>query len=118
MTSVFIVRPFGKKPVPMKDKDGKDTSVEVDFDEIDRSLIQAALARNDLVGQTTGVIAQAGNIRLDMFHMLITYDLAIADISIDNANAFYELGIRHGLRPNGTILIRFKKGGDVPFDLK
>jgi tetratricopeptide (TPR) repeat protein len=64
------------------------------------------------------VIAQAGNIRLDMFHMLITYDLAIADISIDNANAFYELGIRHGLRPNGTILIRFKKGGDVPFDLK
>src|SRR5262249_14726861 len=32
---------------------------------------------------------------------------------------FYELGIRHGLRPNGTILIRFPTGGkDVPFDLK
>jgi hypothetical protein len=118
MTSVFIVRPFGKKPVPMKDKDGKDASVEVDFDEIDRSLIQAALAKNGLIGQTTGVIAQAGNIRVDMFQMLIAYDLVIADMSIHNANVFYELGIRHGLRPNGTILIRFESGGDVPFDLK
>lgn len=54
-----------------------------------------------------------------MFQMLIAYDLVIADISIDNANVFYELGIRHGLRPNGTILIRFDTGGrDVPFDLK
>src|SRR6516225_1605050 len=118
MTSVFIVRPFGKKPVPMKDKDGKDASVEVDFDEIDRSLIQAALAKNGLIGQTTGVIAQAGNIRVDMFQMLIAYDLVIADMSIHNPNVFYELGIRHGLRPNGTILIRFESGGDVPFDLK
>ena len=118
MTSVFIVRPFGTKPVTMKDKDGKDASVEVDFDEIDRSLTQAALAKNGLNGQTTGVIAQAGNIRVDMFQMLIAYDLVIADVSIHNANVFYELGIRHGLRPNGTILIRFESEGDVPFDLK
>jgi hypothetical protein len=54
-----------------------------------------------------------------MFQMLITYDLVIADISIDNANVFYELGIRHGLRPKGTILTRFTTPGkDVPFDLK
>jgi len=51
--------------------------------------------------------------------MLITYDLVIADISIDNANVFYELGIRHGLRPKGTILLRFSTPGkDTPFDLK
>jgi hypothetical protein len=118
MTSVFIVRPFGKKPITMKGKDGKDVSVDVDFDEVDRSLIQAALARNGLIGQTTGVIAQAGNIRVDMFQMLIAYDLVIADMSIHNANVFYELGIRHGLRPNGTILIRFESEGDAPFDLK
>lgn len=65
------------------------------------------------------MIAKAGNIRVDMFQMLVAHDLVIADISIDNANVFYELGIRHGLRPNGTILIRFPTGGkDVPFDLK
>ena len=119
MTSVFIVRPFDKKPVTIKDKDGKDISVEVDFDQIDKLLIQPALSKNGLEGKTTGVIAEAGNIRVDMFQMLIVYDLVIADISIDNANVFYELGIRHGLRPNGTILLRFPTSGkDVPFDLK
>ncbi len=119
MTSVFIVRPFDKKPVTIKDKDGKDISVEVDFDQIDKLLIQPALSKNGLEGKTTGVIAEAGNIRVNMFQMLIVYDLVIADISIDNANVFYELGIRHGLRPNGTILLRFPTSGkDVPFDLK
>ena len=119
MTSVFIVRPFGKKSVTVLDKDGNDSSVLVDFNQIDKELIQAALKKNKLVGKTTEVIASAGNIRLDMFQMLIAYDLVIADISIDNANVFYELGIRHGLRPNGTILIRFPiSGKDVPFDLK
>jgi hypothetical protein len=45
--------------------------------------------------------------------------LVIADISIDNANVFYELGIRHGLRPKGTILLRSSTPGkDTPFDLK
>jgi Tetratricopeptide Repeats-Sensor len=118
MTSVFIVRPFGKRAVPVK-KNGNDVSVDVDFTAIDRDLIQEALKRNGLVGQTTEVIAEAGNIRLDMFQMLIAYDLVIADISIDNANVFYELGIRHALRPNGTILIRLDTGGrDVRFDLK
>src|SRR5262249_56585849 len=118
MMNVFIVRPFGNKLVPIK-KDSKDISVDVNFDEIDSLLIQKALEKSGLVGKTTGKITQAGNIRFDMFQMLIAYDLVIADISIDNANVFYELGIRHGLRPKGTILIRFTTPGkDVPFDLK
>jgi hypothetical protein len=115
MTSVFIVRPFGKKRVVVTEKQ----AVEVDFDAIHQALIEPALAGNGLTGETTEVIAEAGNIRVDMFQMLITYDLVIADISIDNANVFYELGIRHGLRPKGTILIRFSTPGkDAPFDLK
>jgi hypothetical protein len=119
MTSVFIVRPFGKKTIINKGGDKEEKSFDVDFAEIDRLLVQPALARNRLDGQTTEAIAMAGNIRLDMFQMLIAYDLVIADISIDNANVFYELGIRHALRPNGTILIRFaNEGKDVPFDLK
>jgi hypothetical protein len=118
MPTVFIVRPFGKKPVTV-DENGVKKSVEVDFDLIDQTLIQPALKKSGLAGETTGVIAEAGNIRVDMFQMLITYDLVIADISVDNANVFYELGIRHGLRPKGTILIRFPTvGKDVPFDLK
>ena len=115
MTSVFIVGPFGKKRVAITEGQ----SVEVDFDAIDQALIKPALARNGLEGETTEVIAAAGNIRVDMFEMLITYDLVIADISIDNANVFYEFGIRYGLRPKGTILLRSSTPGtDTPFDLK
>lgn len=119
MTSVFIVRPFNVKKVTVEDKDGGVRSFDVDFEEIDRTLIQPALEKAGLEGATTQDIAKAGNIRLDMFQRLIAYDLVIADISIDNANAFYELGIRHGLRPQGTILIRFSTPGKSPiFDLQ
>jgi hypothetical protein len=54
MTSVFIVRPFGNKSVVVPGRDGKDISVDVDFDRIDKLLIQAALDKNGLQGVTTG----------------------------------------------------------------
>jgi hypothetical protein len=104
MPRVFIVRPFGVKEA-------------IDFDAVERVLIQPAMAAAGVTGSTTANIAEAGNIREDMFRLLVTADLVIADLSIHNANVFYELGIRHGLRPNGTLLIR----ADVhsyPFDLQ
>jgi hypothetical protein len=33
MTNVFIVRPFGKKSAQVNDKDGRDITVEVDFED-------------------------------------------------------------------------------------
>jgi hypothetical protein len=69
------------------------------------------------VGYTSSEIVESGNIRQDMFQRLITADLVIADISIHNANVFYELGIRHALRDKKTFLIR-TKFDEVPFDLK
>ena len=52
-----------------------------------------------------------------MFEQLLIADLVVADISIHNANAFYELGIRHAFRDKRTFLIK-SKGDEVPFDLK
>ena len=50
-------------------------------------------------------------------------ELVIADVSIDNANVFYELGVRQALRDKWTVLLRCKadksnKAYDVPFDIK
>src|SRR5262245_29670398 len=113
--AVFIVRPFGKKG-------------DVDFDRVESELIQKAMTAAGVRGGTTGLIARSGNIRLDMFERLVLADLVVADISINNANVFYELGIRHALRDRPTILIRFKgskdlgentaQPDDVPFDLR
>jgi hypothetical protein len=104
----FIVRPFGVK---------KDLSQsEIDFDRVERELIDPALTRLQIEGRTTGEIVEAGNIRADMFQLLLTADLVVADVSVHNANVFYELGIRHALRDRRTVLIRCR-ADDVPFDL-
>jgi tetratricopeptide (TPR) repeat protein len=101
----FIVRPFGIKQ-------------DIDFDRVERELISPALERLGIGGRTTGDILSAGNIRTDMFHLLLVADIVIADLSIHNANVFYELGLRHALRRAATVLIRGRNGGDkIPFDL-
>jgi hypothetical protein len=117
----FIIRPFGTKK-------------GINFDRVEEKLIDPVLAQLDITGRTTGEILEAGNIRTDMFQQLLVADLVIADISTNNANAFYELGIRHALRDRRTFLLRSKtrepqpvpkaKGkakedsDEVPFDLR
>jgi tetratricopeptide (TPR) repeat protein len=100
----FIIRPFGTKN-------------EIDFDAVEAKLIGPALERLGISGRTTGEIITQGNIRTDMFELLLTADLVVADLSIHNANVFYELGVRHSLRDRHTFLLR----SDVdkfPFDLQ
>jgi hypothetical protein len=109
----FIVRPFGQKE-------------GIDFDRVEKLLIVEALEKAGVVGRSTGAITEAGNIREDMFQLLLLADLVVADISIHNANVFYELGIRHSLRTRQTFLIRARlnktelrtAANEVPFDLK
>src|SRR6185369_2081502 len=108
----FFVRPFGTKE-------------GIDFDEVERALIRPALLRlrdeHDIAieGGTTGEFIRQGNIREDMFRLLVTADLVVADVSIYNPNAFYELGIRHALRHQHTFLLRAKATeSKYPFDLQ
>jgi hypothetical protein len=111
----FIIRPFG-------------TRKGVNFDDIEKKLVGPALDNIGAEGRTTGEILEAGNIRTDMFQQLLVADLVIADVTTNNPNAFYELGIRHALQEKRTFLIRAKlsppqtvqemKEADVPFDIK
>jgi hypothetical protein len=107
---VFVVRPFGEKE-------------GIDFDRVERELIQPALHRLSEAGISVSMgtsveMARAGNIREDMFRLLVVADLVIADVSIHNANVFYQLGIRHALRPSHTLLLRGNNPGHkYPFDL-
>src|SRR5262245_10272777 len=102
----FVIRPFGIKE-------------GIDFERVERELIAPALRGRDIEGLTTGEVLEAGNIREDMFQLLLVSDIVIADISIDNPNAYYELGIRHALREKRTFLLRAKgRSTDVPFDLR
>lgn len=110
MERAFVIRPFGTK----KDSSGR----EIDFDQVHTALITPALQAAKLEGGTTGQVVDAGNIREDMFSLILEGDLAICDVTVHNANVFYELGIRHALRKRSTILIRGEPSADViPFDL-
>jgi hypothetical protein len=110
MARAFVIRPFGKK----KDSNGR----EVDFEAVHAALIGPALKDAKLEGSTTGEIIDAGNIREDMFSLILEADLVVADISLLNANVFYELGIRHALRRKHTVLIRDRDAADSPpFDI-
>ena len=101
--SCFVVRPFGQRTFVSTTGESK----TVDFARVHAELIAPAIAAAGLVGNTTEDIAEAGNIREDMFQLLAHADLVIADISLHNANVFYELGARHALRKRRTFLIRF-----------
>lgn len=52
----------------------------------------------------------------DIFTKLMHSQYVIADITYPNPNVFYELGIRHAIKP-GTILIREKVDFSIPFDI-
>lgn len=106
----FIVRPFGTK-VPSS------REVGIDFDKVEQELIQPALKEMGIQGGSTGKFLKAGNIRETMFEQLLKADLVIADVSVHNANVFYELGIRHALREKFTFIIRCS-GDNYPFDLQ
>lgn len=113
MPGGFIVRPFGRRKVGNANK----RAFELDFDRVESELIRPAFERVGISGGTTGEIARTGNIRTDMFELLAVSDVVIADITIHNANVFYELGVRHALRTKITVLIRCR-GDDIPFDLR
>ena len=104
----FVAMPFGVK----KDSQG----VEIDFNRVYTELIKPALEGAGLDVFRADEEERAGDIRTDMFQELLIADLVVADLTLDNPNVWYELGVRHALRARGVVLI---SGGRVPtaFDL-
>jgi hypothetical protein len=104
----FVAMPFGSKP----GRDGK----PIDFNRVFAELIVPALEDAGLRVFRADQEIRAGDIRTDMFQELLLADLVLADLTIDNPNVWYELGVRHALRARGVILV---SGGGVPtaFDL-
>jgi tetratricopeptide (TPR) repeat protein len=115
--------PFGQKEVPRKVRADQSTDPQlqtdplmVDFDAVYQLLFRPALDSAGLQPFRADDEQAAGSILKDMFAELVTADLVLADISILNANVFYELGIRHGVGPRGVICIH-AGWTDRPFDV-
>jgi tetratricopeptide (TPR) repeat protein len=104
----FVAMPFGQKDGP----DGQ----PIDFNRIYAEYIQPGLQAAGLAVFRADEEQAAGDIRSDMFQELLIADLVLADLTIDNPNVWYELGVRHALRARGVVLVQGPRAG-TPFDI-
>ena len=117
---VFVVMPFGlkeaRRAVPATDGVAATPAIMIDFDAVYDHLIEPALTKAGCLPFRADREPGAGDIRTDMFFELVTADVIVADISVLNANVFYELGVRHGVAARGVFMIH---GGwaQRPFDV-
>jgi hypothetical protein len=111
MGSCFVIMGFGEK---------------TDFQSNPQRVLNLNRTYEDIIKP---VVTEAGHacVRADeiihstvidkpMYDNLLGADLVIADVSTNNANAIYELGVRHALRPQRTIVMA-EKNFSFPFDL-
>jgi len=104
----FVIMPFGRKP----DAAGR----MVDFDHIYSEVMAPAVEAAGLDGIRADEEQGAGFIHKLMYERILLSEYAIADLTLLNANVYYELGIRHAARPETTVLT-LAQGCPLPFDV-
>jgi len=104
----FVLMPFGTKTDA--------TGVSIDFDAVYHDLIAPAIRAAELEPVRADEEVTGGIVQKPMFERLILCEYAVADLTFANANVFYELGVRHAVRPYSTVLV-FAAGTRLPFDV-
>jgi len=105
----FVVMGFGTKTDFQQQK-------TYDLDKTYRIIIKKAVEAAGLECIRADDVVHAGVIDKPMYELLQGADVVVADLSTSNANAIYELGVRHALRPHTTIVIA-EKNFKFPFDI-
>lgn len=104
MRDCYVSIPYGVKD----DLDGR----LLDFDYLYWAVIQPAVQEMDMDCRRLDEFEPGAIWHKTLFTALISSDLMIADVSTQNANVLYELGVRHAMRRGRTLLI--SAGGRLP----
>ncbi|MFW5397624.1 MAG: uncharacterized protein DUF4071 [Candidatus Accumulibacter regalis] len=104
----FVAMPFGSKP-------GHDGQL-IDFNRVYAEYIRPALEAAGMEVFRADEEERPGDIRADMFQELLLADLVVADLTLNNPNVWYELGVRHALRARGVVLVQGPRPSQ-PFDI-
>jgi MAP3K TRAFs-binding domain len=98
----FMVVPYGTKPT--QQPDNPNAPREVNFDLLWQKALRPAIESINYMpvraDQDLGAL-----IIQEMIERLAISDLVIADVSIPNANVYYEIGIRHACQRVGCVMI-------------
>ena len=105
----FVAMPYGKKT-------DLATGNEIDFDKIYELAIKPAIEEAGLEPLRGDEELNGGIIHTTMFARLLLSEYVVADLTLSNPNVFYELGIRHAVKPFTTVSI-YAKIHPLPFDV-
>lgn len=105
----FVIIGFGPKP-------DLETGRIIDLDKTFENLIKPTFDELDIDCFRAKEIRHTGIIDVPMYEWIYKADIVVADVSTLNSNALYELGVRHALRPNTTIVIS-EDQTKYPFDI-
>lgn len=98
--NILFIMPFGKKS-------------DINFDNIYNDF-KVCLSTDFNVHRVDTMVGN--NVDEKMYKGIAAADVVIADLSLENANVFYELGVRHALRSSRTILIS-NSVDKIPYDI-
>jgi hypothetical protein len=108
----FMVMPFSRKPTGRTEPD---VPAQVDFDALWERVHQPVLEqlgyRAVRADRDIGAL-----IILEMIQRLAIADLVVADITLSNANVYYEVGVRHAAKRQGCVLVS-ADWSRTPFDV-
>jgi tetratricopeptide (TPR) repeat protein len=90
-TVCFVLAPFGVKP----DCSGR----AIDFDRVHREIFEPAIERAGLLP----VRADEARSHEQMCEGLLIAEYAIVDLTLQGANFYFQLGVRHAARPATTV---------------
>ncbi|MBF9223869.1 TRAFs-binding domain-containing protein [Hymenobacter ruricola] len=106
----FVVMGFGKK---IDFETGRTLDLDMSYQNMIKPAVEAAGLRCIRADE----IVHSGMIDVPMYQWLLNADVVVADLSTSNKNAFYELGVRHALRPSTTIIVAEDGIKTFPFDV-
>ena len=111
MGSCFVIMGFGEK-TDFQSNPQRVLNLDRTYEDIIKPVVEEAghicVRADEIIHSTV--------IDKPMYDNLLSADLVIADLSTANVNAAYELGVRHALRPQRTIVLA-EKNFSFPFDL-
>lgn len=93
----FVLLPYGRK------RSGSGASI--DFDAVYAELVEPALAACGLEPLRADDEHAVGMLYQPLIERLMLSDYALLDLGAAGASAFYQLGLRHALKPSGTALM-------------
>jgi MAP3K TRAFs-binding domain len=106
----FVLMPFGRRPIA--------GGASIDFDAVYEQIIRPAVVEAGLDPIRADEERNGGIIHKPMFERLLLCEYAVADLTSSNANVFYELGVRHAVRPRSTVMLFAQDSGQLPFDVR